>query len=192
MGSQSFSQVLNFPEQPNTQIRSNGIQFDAQERDFNNDGMTDFIISSVDLGFWKIVNALLRGSILINLNFYQLGPSGYPDKPNITHKIKATYSLSSGKHSLPTVLIVDVNGDQLIDLLIDLLVQDDDALLLSYGDGSDDLFESKTQRFDVPMPVIPDLVDTFDLNKDDKMDIILRYQDNDRGMDKVVKVLLAN
>ncbi|MFT5427256.1 MAG: hypothetical protein ACI9ZT_002215 [Gammaproteobacteria bacterium] len=188
MGSQSPSQVLNFPDQPNTQIRSNGIQFDAQEKDFNNDGMTDFIISSVELGFWKIVNALLRGSILIDLDFYQLSQSGYPDKPNITHKIKATYSLSSGKHSLPSVLIVDVNGDQ----LIDLLVQDDDALQLSYGDGSDGLFESKTQRFDVLMPAIPDLVDTFDLNKDDKMDIILRYQDNERGMEKVVKVLLAN
>ena len=59
-------------------------------------------------------------------------------------------------------------------------------------DGSDSLFASKTQRFDVPMPQIPDLVDTFDLNKDEKMDIILRYQDNDRGMEKVVKVLLAN
>ena len=68
MGSQSFSQVLNFPEQPNTQIRSNGIQFDAQERDFNNDGMTDFIISSVELGFGKIVNALLRTLYIITVD----------------------------------------------------------------------------------------------------------------------------
>lgn len=188
MGSQSPTQTLNFPEQPNTQIRSNGIQFDAQEKDFNNDGMTDFVISSVELGFWKIVNALVRGSMSINLDFYQQSESGYPDKPNITQKIKATYDLSSGKHSLSTVLIVDVNGDQ----IVDLLVQDDDALKVSYGDGSEGLFERETQRFEVSMPPIPDLVDTFDLNKDDKMDIILRYQDSDRGMEKVVKVLLAN
>ena len=188
MGSQSPTRILNFPNQPNTQIRSDGIQFDAQEKDFNNDGMTDYVISSVELGFWKIVNALVRGSISIDLDFYQLGQSGYPDRPNITHKIKATYDLSSGKHTLSTVLIVDINGDQ----LVDLLVQDDDALQVSYGDGSERLFTRDRQRFEVLMPPIPDLVDTFDLNNDQKMDIILRYQDSDRGLENVVKVLLAN
>jgi len=188
MGIQSPTQALSFPEQPDTQIRSKGIQFDAQEKDFNHDGMTDFVISSVELGVGKILGALLTRSITIDLNFYQLSQSGYPDRPNITHKIKATFNLTSGKLYYPTVLIVDVNGDQ----LVDLVVQDGDALQVSYGDGSDRLFARKRLVFEVPMPLTPGLVDTFDLNKDGKMDIILRYQDNDREMQKVVKVLLTN
>ena len=71
-------------------------------------------------------------------------------------------------------------------------MQDDDALQVSYGDGSDRLFAREQQRFDVLMPPMPDLVNTFDLNRDEKMDIILRYEDTDRGLEKVVKVLLAN
>jgi hypothetical protein len=188
MGELDASDQLTFPEAPGSVIESDGVQFQMKELDFNEDGRTDFVVSSVEIALTKILAALITGSISQDLQFYQMGESGYSDEPNVVREITTTFSLRTGEVSYPTVLIIDVNGDD----LVDLLVQDGHSRLKIYaGNASSRLFDRRPVSFDIPMPNDPDLVEVEDLNKDGREDIILRYDDGDDRRQKTVKVLIS-
>jgi hypothetical protein len=157
--------VPQFSTEPDSRIESKGIQFDLLQRDLNNDGQLDIIVSSVELGLGKLVRALLTGAIRIDLGFYQMHDGVYPRKPNIVRTIKATFSFSSGDVFVPTVLMVDVTGDGLADLL---LQEGDDELHIYPGEATDNPI-----KVIVAMPRDPDLVQVADLNHDGKQDLIL-------------------
>jgi hypothetical protein len=162
--------IPQFSTVPDSRIESKGIQFDLLERDLNNDGQLDIIVSSVELGLGKLVRALLTGAIRIDLGFYQMQDGVYPSKPNIVRTIKATFSFSSGDVFVPTVLMVDVTGDGLADLL---LQEGDDELHIYPGEATDKLFADNPVKVIVAMPRDPDLVQVADLNHDGKQDLIL-------------------
>lgn len=188
MGELDTSGQLTFAKTPTSVIESDGIQFQMKEIDFNEDGRTDFVVSSVEIGLGKILAALITGSISQDLQFYQMGEAGYASKPNVVWEIKTTFSLSTGDVFYPTVLIIDINGDK----LVDLLVQDGDSALKIYlGNASSRLFNRTSLRFDIPMPDDPDLVEVADLNKDGKDDIILRYDAGEDWLQKTVHVLIS-
>lgn len=159
-----------FSTTPDSRIESKGVQFDMQEKDLNNDGQLDIIVSSVELGLAKLVRALLTGTISIDLGFYQMRDGVYPEVPNIVRTIKATFSFSSGDVFVPTVLMADVTGDGLADLL---LQEGDDELHIYPGEATDQLFADVAVEVSVAMPRDPDLVQVADLNHDGKQDLIL-------------------
>lgn len=167
------SDRVEFSPVPISRIESNGIQFEMEEQDFNNDGQTDLMISTVKLGIGKILAALITGSIDIDLNFYQMEDGIYPSKPNLKREITATFSLSSGDVFIPSVLIGDVDGDK----VLDLLVQEGANKLKIYLGGKDGrLFAKRSVNIEVSMPNEPDLVELADLNSDGKKDIVMRHQ----------------
>jgi hypothetical protein len=144
-----------------------------KEQDFDSDGQTDMVISTVELGIGKILKALITGSIDIDLHFYKMEDGHYPAKPNLRREITATFSLSSGDMFFPSVLIADVDGDD----VSDLLVQEGANLLKIYLGGKDGkLFAKRSVDIEVSMPNEPDLVELADLNSDGKKDIVMRHQ----------------
>lgn len=165
--------VPDFEPGPGSKIRSRGIQFDLEEKDLNNDGQLDLIVSSVEIGLGKIVRALITGSIAINLDFYQMADGRYPEKPNLEREVTATFNMSSGDVFLPTVLISDITGDG----QEDLVVQDGNETLEIYeGVSSGLLFARRANKVKVEMPRDPDLVESIDLNADGKQDLVIRLE----------------
>jgi len=158
---------------PASHIRSRGIQFDLEEKDLNNDGQIDIIVSSVEIGLGKIIRALLTGSIAIKLDFYQMEAGKYPEKPNLEREVTATFNMSSGDVFLPTVLITDINGDG----MEDLVVQDgDDTIELYEGVNNNELFSRRAIEIKVEMPRDPDKVESMDLNADSKQDLVIQLE----------------
>ncbi len=165
--------MVEFSQTPDARIDSGGIQFEMVEKDFNRDGQTDMVISTVEIGIGKILTALITGSINIDLNFYQMTDGTYPGKPVLKREMTATFSLSSGDVFFPSVLIDDVDGDQVDDLMVQ---EGEDKLRIFMGGNNGKLFARKSVDIDVSMPNEPDLVEIADLNGDGKSDILMRHQ----------------
>jgi hypothetical protein len=177
---------VEFSPFPDSRIKSKGIQFEMEEKDFNNDGQTDMVISAVELGIGKVLGALITGSIDIDLNFYQMKDGRYADKPDLKREITATFNLSSGDVFIPSVIIADVDGDG----IDDLLVQEGENKLKIYLGGKDDqIFARKSIDYEVAMPTDPDLIDMVDLNSDGKQDIVMRHQTI--GEDRKVVIMVS-
>ncbi len=184
-GSASETALASFSAVPDSVIESAGIQFKMEEQDLNNDGQTDIIVSSVELGVGKIVRALLTGSIRIDLGFYQMRNGRYPPKPNVVRNIKATFSLSTGDVFFPSVLMADVSGDG----IADLLVQDgEDGLLIYPGVEGERLFSLDAVEVKVPMPAQPEMLQVADLNADGKQDLIIRLETKDKPFQVLVRM----
>jgi hypothetical protein len=188
MGTRNDAGQLFFAEQPDSVIESKGIQFQLKEVDFKKDGHTDLVVSSVELGLARILSALITGSISQDLAFYEMGPTGYGNKPGVVREVTTTFDLGSGAVFYPTVLMTDVTGDS----LVDLIVQDGDSAINIYkGVDSSRLFTRSASRFKVAMPDNPDFVSLSDLNQDGKMDIMIRYGEPEDLLQNQVTVLFA-
>ena len=177
-----------FEPDAGSQIQSRGIQFELEEKDLNNDGQIDLIVSSVEIGLGKIIRALLTGSISINLDFYQMTNGRYPEKPNLEREVRATFNMSSGDVFLPTVLITDITGDG----QQDLVVQDGrDTLEIYQGVQDLKLFEKRATKVSVEMPRDPDLVESLDLNGDSKQDLLIRLEPEENDKSRRLKILIS-
>jgi hypothetical protein len=173
MGTKDENGQLAYAREPNSLIRSDGVQFQMQEVDFRNDGHTDLVVSSIEIGLGKILAALITGSISQDLKFYEMGDAGYTEKPRVVRTVTTTFDLGSGDVFYPTILIIDVNGDQIVDLIVQ------------------DLFAKSYLTLDVDMPDNPDFVTVGDLNRDGRKDIMIRYGEGDDAAENRIKVLIA-
>ncbi len=185
-GRRAADGTTEFASEAGSTIQSSGVQFELEQKDLNRDGQLDVMVSSVQLGIGKIVGALITGSIDIDLNFYQMKAGLYPAQPNVTREITASFNLTSGDVFYPFVLIGDVNGDH----LADLLVQDGKELMRVYeGDGSERLFSRSSHDIRLPLPEDPGLIALVDLNRDGKQDILMRLEKKNKA--NGVTVLMA-
>ena len=173
---------LAFTQQPVTTIESTGYQFEITAVDFNNDSQTDMMISAVDIGLGKVLRALITGSINIDLNFYQMKTGLYAAKPDLKRKMTATFDLRSGDFFFPSVLVADADGDGIDDLLVQ---EGEDRLNVFLGVGDDSLFLKSPTVINVPMPSDPELVVAAKLNKDGKVDLVMRHEPTN-GAKKIV------
>lgn len=164
---------IEFEQLPESRIRSEGIQFAMEEKDFDMDEQVDVVISSVELGLGKILAALLTRSISVDLDFYAMQGGRYPANPNVTRKIKATFDWSTGEVFYPTVLMTDIDADGLVDLLVQL---DENTLRIYSGRADQELFDRESVDLDVPMPQDPELVELANLNDDGRPDLVIRHR----------------
>lgn len=167
-----------FQERANTTIRSKGVQFDIQDHDFDLDGQTDMLVMSVELGIGKIVGALLTGSTSFDLGLYRMEGGRYPEKPNVTRKVKVEFDLSTGTTFVPSVLVADITGDGRSDLIVQ---EGRDALKIFVGVAGTSLFAKKAILVALTLPDKEDSVRLADLNRDHKMDILMHFQSSSRA-----------
>lgn len=170
-GQATEQQHVVFGTESTSSIESNGIQYEMEARDLDGDQDLDLIVSSVELGVGKIIAALLTSSIKIELGFYVMEDGLYPNKPDSTREITATFSLSTGEFSLPAVLIQDATGDGRDDLF---LQENESQLNLFTGESGRSVFAKRAEQIKIPMPKDPDLIELEQINDDGLVDLVIR------------------
>ena len=129
-----------------------------------------------------MLGALVTGAVSIDLKFYQMRNGLYSAKPDLKREIKATFDLRSGDFFFPSVLIADADGDGIDDLLVQ---EGEDQLNIFLGSGDASLFSKSPTVIDVHMPSDPELVVAADLNRDGKVDLMMRHEPS-TGPKKIV------
>ncbi|MCZ6852985.1 MAG: VCBS repeat-containing protein [Gammaproteobacteria bacterium] len=162
-----------FASEVDTALRSDGIQFDMEQHDFDGDGQIDMMITSFELGIGSIIRTLLTGSASLDLEFYRLEDGVYPNRPNVTRKIKAEFDYSTGNTFVPSVLIADLNDDGHADLLVQ---EDLEELRIFVGIPGPDLFSRRPQKVAVAMPDDEAYTWLVDLNKDGRPDLLMHHR----------------
>lgn len=164
---------IEFAPTVDTAIRSDGIQFEMEQHDFDGDGQIDMMGTSFEFGIAKIIGALLTGSTSLDLEFYRMEDNVYPEKPNVTRKLVAEFNFSTGDAFFPSVLIADVDGDGRSDLLIQ---EDREELRVFFGVPGPDLFTRRPQKVAVALPDDEDYTWLVNLNTDAKQDILMHHR----------------
>ena len=166
-----------FAPEVGTVIASDGIPFGLVQRDFDGDGQVDIMFTTLKFRVFKIIGMIIDGLLtrsgLRDLEFYCMEGGTYPDKPNITRKIKTHHPGKSGEKAalFPSLLIGDVTGDGRPDLL---LQNGWEELRVFVGVPGPDRFARRPQKVAVAMPN-EEYTWLVDLNKDNKQDILMYY-----------------
>ena len=166
-----------FGTEVDTMIRSDGIPFEIGARDFDHDGQIDVMFALIDPGIFKIIGMLARGimthSALLDLHLYRLEGDSYPDERDANYKIKAYTPGNSGKKAMhfPAILFGDVNGDGLLDLLVQ---HGQKELHVFNGVPGPNLFAKQPHKVAITMPY-EGYTWLVDLNKDGVQDIVMHY-----------------
>ena len=158
-----------------TVIQSEGIPFGIKQHDFDHDGQVDMMFTTIKPRLLKaigmIVGTLLTGSGSLDLEFYSMDGSVYPDKPSATRKIRSYPGDSGEKTAHLSVLIWDVNGDRRSDLLVQNSWEE---LRVYLGVPGPKLFARRPQKIKVAMPN-EEYTWLVDLNKDHKQDVLMHH-----------------
>ena len=166
-----------FGTEVDTTIRSDGIPFEMDSHDFDQDGQIDMMFAIIDPGIFKIIDILVRGllteSVLLDFHLYRMAEGSYPDEPDATRKIKTHSPGDSGKKAMhfPSLLFGDVNGDGHLDLLAQ---NGPKELHVFIGVPGSDLFARKPQKVAVNMPY-EEYTWLVDLNADKVQDLLMHH-----------------
>ena len=160
-----------------TAIESDGLPFGLGSHDFDHDGQVDMMFTTMKFGIFKTIGMISRGmltrSVQMHLEFYRMEGGIYPDKPNVTRKIKGHAPGVSGEKGIfhPSVLIGDVNGASRSDLLVQ---KGPEELRVYLGVPGPKLFARRPQKVGVVMPY-EEYTWLVDLNKDGAQDILMHH-----------------
>lgn len=164
---------LLFLKEASTIISADGTLTDLTIVDINKDNRFEVLLSSFELSITNIIGALISGSIDQEVLLYSLDPQdNFGKKPAITKEVELSFSLSNGRSGSPVVLLSDVNGDGLQDIL---LSDDDDMLKLYLGKTGKRLFAKKAIKQDIALPQDGVNVQQYDMNFDGKQDFVMHY-----------------
>ncbi len=158
-----------------TAIESDGIPFGLGQHDLDYDGQVDVMFTTIKPKLLKaigmIVGTLLTGSGSLDLEFYSMDGSVYPDKPSATRKIRSYPGDSGEKTAHMSVLIGDVNGDRRSDLLVQHSWEE---LRVYLGVPGQELFARRPQKIKVAMPN-EEYTWLVDINQDEVQDLLMHY-----------------
>ena len=160
--------------------------------------LTTIEVRSLENSLWKRIKGFMGDDVWLDLEFYRMEGGFYPDKPNATRRIALDgppshrepgwvpldIVLRGGMHesrktqqSWPrafnsTLLIGDVTGDSLSDLLIG---QHPRYLNVFVGVPGPDLFSQRPQDVAVAVPNDEEYTWLVDLNQDGRQDILMHH-----------------
>ena len=158
-----------------TVIESDGIPFGLRQHDLDHDGQVDILITTIKPRLLKaigmIVGSLLTGTGSLDLEFYRMDGSVYPDKPSATRKVRSYPGGSGEKTAHLSVLIGDVNGDRRSDLLVQHSWEE---LHVYVGVPGRELFAQRPQKIKVAMPN-EEYTWLVDFNRDGKQDVLMHH-----------------
>ena len=158
-----------------TVIESDGIPFELRQQDLDHDGQVDITITTIKPRLLKaigmIVGSLLTGTGSLDLEFYSMNGSVYPDKPSATRNIRSYPGDSGEKTAHLSVLIGDVNGDRRSDLLVQHSWEE---LYVYVGVPGRELFARRPQKIKVAMPN-EEYTWLVDFNRDGKQDVLMHH-----------------
>jgi len=181
---------LEFPKIANTVIKAEGTLTGLKIVDVDNDGKFEVLLSSFELSISNIIGALLSGGIDQSVLLFALNDNDvYSSDSIIDKEVELSFSLTSGQSGEAIVLLADVNGDDLQDLI---LSSGEEKLNIFIGQKSARLFNRKASKYKLKLPKDGALFEHHDINHDGKQDFIMRYgRLDDESMANQVTILMV-
>lgn len=140
-------------------------------QDFDGDGDVDILFKDVHTAITGMVRAMIGNSIPIDLEFYRMEDSSYPQKPNKRIKIRPKMNIFDDKRVyFPAILLGDVNGDKYLDLIVG---KDWNEMHIFLGRSDTRIISKKPEKIMVRMPNDERNVRLVDMNRDEKRDILI-------------------
>ncbi|MEO2176291.1 MAG: VCBS repeat-containing protein [bacterium] len=179
---------LTFPSTPDSVILSKGIQFGADRQDIDGNGTTEMMVVSINISLGTIIRALIAGTVSLDTGIYQMAENLYPPKPNLTRKVTATFDFSTGETSIPAIIIADVTGDGLKDLLVQ---ENAETVGIFPGDGSSKVFSDRAISVPLTLPTwlpgVREVVQAEDLDGDKREELVMLVK-IEEGPSRIVTV----
>ena len=152
--------------------------------DFEGDGDIDAMFAAVDTGGGGMLRALAGNAISIDLALFRLRGRSYPDLPDASRRAKSPFRpLSRRGPMFPAVLLGDVDGDGVKDLLIG---DRWNTLSVFLAGSGPDPFGAPAVKIRVAMPAAGDLhVRLADLDGDGRQDVVIHHPSS-TGPNRVV------
>lgn len=190
LGFRNKNGQLEFPKIANTVIKAEGTLTGLKIVDVNNDGKFEVLLSSFELSISNIIGVLLSGGIDQNVLLFALNEDDvYSSDSIIDKEVELSFSLTSGQSGEAIVLLTDVNGDELQDLV---LSSGEEKLNIFLGQKSARLFNRKASKYKLQLPKDGALFEHYDINHDGKQDFIMRYgRLDDESMANQVTILMV-
>lgn len=180
-------QGISYSADVDTEIALDSVPTDVVIGDFNGDGRQDFYIPSTKIGVGTIVRVLLRGSALLDVDFYLLSEQRrYPAKANVRQQARIDVSISNLRFDMPLFLLADVSGDG----RKSLVMGEGGNELRFFAPDSSRLFSRNSDRVSLILPRDASRVRVFDLNGNGKQDLVLPYDSLDAEGQRNQLVLL--
>lgn len=182
---------LNYQAKPDSTLQVDGTTIAVDMIDLNGDKRSEVVLASLDIGVSQIIGALLSGSIDQDIYVYKLDEEDkYGEDPLYSKDVELSFSLSSGKSGEPVVKVADFNGDGLQDMM---LSSGEKTLRIYRGTSKKRMFRKKSDKHKVLLPKDGGYVETKDLNKDGKQDVIIRYgRQDEESLNSKLIILFAS
>lgn len=180
---------LVFEPEPDTQINTQGIQFESVFADINGDGRKDFYTPSASFGVGTIIRALVSGSANLDIQFYLMDEArNFASKPDHNQRASANVSITRGSVDLPLFQVarLDSSGHK------QLIIGENQERLRIYPPGNSRLFSNTSLRFSTPLPKDGRRVKVIDVDNNGLDDLVLPFDAQDgEATRNQVRVLLS-
>ena len=189
-GKKSEDGRIYFSKTPDYYIEPDGTQMVIDIFDFNHDGRMDFLIPTIKIGVTSVIKMLLTRSVNFEAQLFLMhNNAGYTAKAEQKIDMNVKFSFRGGAAS-PIYEVADLTGDGLLDILTSV---DEEKLLIYHGSRAKIFRKNTKDAYRIALPQDGTLVKAVELNDDNRVDVIIRYEPEKRkwlGKPNGITVLL--